>query len=255
MNPRLLARASLVLAAALSLPACIDGGPLAAHETLTETRPFEHGGSFELENVNGRVDVATWNEPEVRIVADKSASSRSLLRRLEVRIEGQGSRVSVFTQYPRRMAWFLGSGGQVNYRITLPADARVRVKTVNGRVEVDGVATEVRASTTNGSVEVKDAGGPVVVSTVNGSVTAGYRSRPPDAETRLSTTNGSLTLLLPEGTGGRLEAQTVNGSVENDFPLQSTDRSSRHRLTGRLGEGNGSIEMTTVNGSIHVARR
>jgi hypothetical protein len=251
---RLPTRASLVLAAAVASPACIDGGILPAHDTVKETRALDHGGSFELDNVNGRVLVSTWSEPEVRIEADKAASSRRMLHRLSVQVEGQGSLVRVHTQYPRH-PWFLGGGGRVDYKVTVPADARVRVKTVNGRVEVDGVASEVHASTTNGSVEVKDAGGAVVASCVNGSVTAGYRSRPVDADTRLSTTNGSVTLWLPEGTGGRLEAETVNGSVESDLPLQSTDRSSRHHLVGRLGDGRGSIELNTVNGSIRVARR
>ena len=244
----------MLLAATTAFPACIDGSALAAHDTVTDTRPLDHGGSFELDNVNGRVEVTTAPEAEVRIEADKAASSTSLLRRLDVQIEGQGSRVRVHTQYPH-MAWFLGSGGQVDYRITLPSDARVRVKTVNGRVVVDGVASEVRASTTNGSVDVKDAGGEVVASTVNGSVTARYRSRPADADTRLSTTNGSVTLFLPEGSGGRLEAETVNGSVQTDLPMQSTDRATRHHVVGRLGDGHGSIELKAVNGSIRVARR
>jgi len=254
MRLSVLAHASLALAAALSLPACIDGGPLAAHDSVKETRKLDPGGSFDLDNVNGRVEVSTWNEPQVRIEADKAASNRSILRRIEVQIEGEGSRVRVHTRYPHA-PWFLGGGGTVEYRITVPADARVEVKTVNGRVEIEGVAGAVRASTTNGAVEVKDAGGAIVASCVNGSVTAGYRSRPADADTRLSTTNGSVTLSLPEGTGGRLEARTVNGSVQNDLPLESTDTSSRRRLVGRLGKGSGSIELSTVNGSIHLERR
>jgi DUF4097 and DUF4098 domain-containing protein YvlB len=231
--------------------ACGVGGPLLAHDTQVETRPFEPAGEFSLENVNGRVTVVTWNEPRVRIEVEKGATTEARLRRLRVEIEGEGSRVSVRTHMP---SGFFGGGAKVDYRITLPPGARVRVSTVNGGLAIDGVTGAIRASTTNGRVEISGAAGAVEASTVNGGITAQYRTIDPDARSRFATTNGGITVSVPEGTGGRLEARTVNGGIRSDLRMDSTERSERHRLEGRLGSGRGALEVSTVNGAIHLRR-
>ena len=244
--------AALLAGPALSACVVVGGGLPLAHDTQVETRAFEPGGLFTLENVNGRVTVATWSEPRVRIEADKAASAESLLRGMRIEIAGEGPRVDVRTRMPG--GWLFGGGGQVEYRITLPADARVRVETVNGAIEIQGVAGELRASTTNGSVEIADAAGEVQASTVNGGIHARYRTASPDGRHRFSTTNGSITVAVPDGAGGRLEAATVNGSIQSDLTLESTGRATRRRLQGRLGKGRGSLELSTVNGSLHLRR-
>ncbi len=255
MQPRILARAASAAWLGLFSTACgLDAAFPSLREEVVETRSLEPGGQFSLENVNGQVSIATWNEPRVRIEAEKGASSASVLRALRVEIEGEGSRVAVRTRHPKG-SWLFGGGGRVRYRVKVPAEARVRVENVNGGVEIDGVGGEVRVSTTNGSVRVTEAASVVQASCVNGSVSTGYRTYPPEGRSRISTTNGSVTVSLPEGAGGRVEAETVNGSVDNELGLASTERASRRRLEGRLGSGDGKLEVSTVNGSIRLRRR
>lgn len=254
MQVNVLVRAAIAFCGPLSLAACIDGsGFPRIRDTVVETRALDPGGAFTLENVNGRVTVATWSEPRVRIEAEKAASSEARLRELRVEIDGEGRRVDVRTRMPG--GWLFGGGGsRVEYRITLPEGARVLVGTVNGSVEVTGVTGGLRASTTNGSVEVTDAAGAVEASTVNGGIRARYRVVDPEGRHSFSTTNGSISVSVGQGAGGRIEARTVNGSIESDLPLESTSRATRRRLEGRLGKGSGSLQMSTVNGSIHLRK-
>src|SRR5262249_45281806 len=150
--------AAPLLVAATS--ACVPGvGAFAARETQTEERALDAGGTFSLENVNGRVTVTTWGEPRVRIEAEKSAFSRARLRQLQVEIHGEGRQVDVRTRL--RGGWLFGGSGAVEYHITVPAGARVRVTNVNGSVEVRDLAGELRASTVNGGLEVADVSGNV----------------------------------------------------------------------------------------------
>ena len=255
MGVNIKVKAAIALGGALALAACVDGsGSPAIHETVVETRALDPGGVFTLDNVNGRVTVTTWSEPRVRIEAEKAAWSEARLRELRVEIDGEGRRVDVRTRMPRGTWLFGGGGSRVQYRITLPEGARVRVGTVNGSVEVTGVAGELRASTTNGSVEVTDAAGVVEASTVNGGIRARYRVVDSDSRHSFSTTNGSINVSVGPGAGGRVEASTVNGSIENELPLESTSRATRRRLEGRLGKGSGSLHLNTVNGSIHLRK-
>lgn len=255
MGTRILARAGFALLPTIALAGCHGADwPLAINESQVETRAFEPGGQFTLENVNGRVTVATWSEPRVRIEAEKSASSRARLDQLRVEIDGEGHRVSVRTRAPRGWGWFSGGGTKVDYRITLPADALVRVSTVNGRVAIEGMTGAVNVSTTNGRVEITDARGGVEASTVNGGITARYRALDAQAHHRLSTTNGPIAVWVPGGEGGRVAARTVNGGIHCDLALEATHRTGRHRLEGRIGKGNGSLELRTVNGPIRINR-
>ena len=245
--------AAAPLVAALSLSGCVAGEfGYSYRESVEETRPLASNGTFRLDNTNGRVTVATWDEPRVRIEAEKAAGSRHALRDLEVVVTGEGDRVTVETRYPRRH--WLGGSGKVDYHVSLPREARISVRSVNGRVEIDGVLGSVKASTVNGSVELTHVGGEVAASTVNGSVTASLTRLDPSARSEIETTNGAVRLTLPRDAGAEIEARTVNGRIHCDFELAEGGRSSRHRLEGRIGSGGARIELRTVNGSVRVDR-
>jgi len=241
-----------LLAAVVVLPGCfVDEVVLSARDRVEETRPFNPGGTFRLENSNGSIQIDTWDEPRVRIEAEKAASDRTTLEATRILVEGEGDRVEVRTRHPRR--FLFGPSGKVDYHVTLPARARIEVENVNGRLKITGIEGRVRASTVNGSVEVREAAGEVDVSAVNGSVEARCSEIDPRGRSRLSTTNGSVTLYLPRDASGEFEASTVNGRIRTDFDLD-TDRRGR-RLRGRLGKGDARFDLSTVNGSIGILRR
>ncbi len=244
------------ISAAVWLTACIDGGNFGAsvHETVDESRPLSPKGEFSLENTNGRVRVATWDEPRVRIEATKSAGSRRALDELQVVIESAADRVSVRTRQPHHHGFSFGRGGGVEYDVTVPRGARVSLRNVNGKVEVDGLAGALRASTVNGTVEANELGGEVEASTTNGSVEVQMTRVDPSGHNRLSTTNGSLRLVLPSDVGADVEAHTVNGQIRCDFDLPAGAQVSRKRLEGRIGGGGARFELRTVNGSAHIDR-
>jgi hypothetical protein len=255
MSNHRLSALALALLGALALGACgLPAAPLVAHDTVEETRALEPNGRFELENVNGRINLTTGFENEVRIEARRSAVSDDALERIQIEIEGEGDAVRVRTRYPRQKSWFMGGPrGKVDYDVTVPEGARVRVKTVNGHVKVEGLAGDLRVESVNGGLELDDLGGEVRAKTVNGGIHASFDGTPSGGNHRFNTVNGGIEVSLPEGTSGRLEATTVNGSIDCDLPLEVETRKKR-RLEGRLGPGGGSFKLGTVNGGIDVLR-
>jgi DUF4097 and DUF4098 domain-containing protein YvlB len=200
----------------LVLNGCVGGNfgtPFRA--TVDETRPLAANGEFSLENTNGSVRLTTWDEARVRIEAVKRARSERALEELKVEIVAEADRVSVRTRYPR--PHWLGNAGSVEYRVSVPRGARVRVSDVNGSVEVEVARVE------------------------------------PSGRSELHTTNGSVRLTLPRDASADVEASTVNGSVGCDFDL-ADGRKSRRKLEGRIGSGGARFEIGTVNGSVHVDR-
>ena len=175
-----------------------------------------------------------------------------MLEQIEVEIEGEGSEVRVKTRYPKGKGWFMnGNRGKVDYEITVPRGAEVRLKTVNGPVDVEGLHGDLRVESVNGGLDLADVGGEVRAKTVNGGIHADFDQVPGSARHRFETVNGGIDVALPEGTGGRLEAKTVNGSIDCDLPLEVTVKKKR-RLEGRLGPGDGHFDLGTVNGGIDV---
>jgi DUF4097 and DUF4098 domain-containing protein YvlB len=201
--------------------------------------------------VNGTVTIEAWEQDSIYIEAEKAANSEEALESIEVEIDGEGDWVEVKTRLPRSRAFF-GSGGKVDYFVKIPAQAKIQVETVNGKLQVEGIEGQVRATTVNGSVHIFDVSGEVESSTVNGSIEATYLDVDADGRHRFSTTNGSVTLRLPIDASGEFEARTVNGSIETDFPLEVSGKFGHRRLRGRLGEGSGTFDISTVNGSVKI---
>src|SRR5512144_2382910 len=93
--------AAAALAAAVGFTGCVDGPlGLAAHESIDVTKPLSATGRVTLQNTNGSVRVAAWDEPRVRIEAVKYAANERALRELDVAIEGQDDHVDVRSHMP-----------------------------------------------------------------------------------------------------------------------------------------------------------
>ena len=243
-----------VLSAAVGLAGCIDGGlGHGLRETVDQSRPLSPTGRLSLHNTNGSIHVATWDEPRVRIEATKTAATRRALEQTAVEIEGEGDRVSVRTRQPHG-GFFLHRAARVEYDVTVPRGARIELRDVNGRIEIDGVAGPVEVTTVNGTIEARGLGGEIDASTTNGSVEVAMDGLTATGRNRLRTTNGSLRLVLPGDVGAEIEAGTVNGSVSCSFDLAAGARVTRRKVEGRIANGGARFELRSVNGSVHIDR-
>lgn len=249
--------ALVLLSLVLIAPAC--GGDFhdrSVSESVEHTVALNPQGSFRIENPRGLIRVETWDRPEVLIKADKYAGSRQTLEDVRIEIKGEGDRVQVVTHLPEVFGFLGGSGGSVDYRITLPATVQLEAKTVNGQVEVEGVIGNLRVSTVNGSVTATDVEGEVRASTVNGRVEVSHRSLPAEAHHEYSCINGTVRVYLPESAAGRFHLDWVNGSVDSDFPLDlKSRRPGRQKVDTQLGEGQNDFQFSTVNGTIRILKR
>jgi len=51
-----------------------------------------------------------------------------------------------------------------------------------------------------------------------------------------------------------VRAETVNGEMDTDFPLTVMGKFGPRHLRGTIGNGGRSLELSTVNGSIHLRK-
>ncbi len=263
--PRVLLIAAAGTSAAVAIASSRSGSDVrSAPSTDRWSGTIQDGAQVRIDNVNGAVRVARSPDATVRIVTTRRARGRRP-EPLQLHVERRGADVvgcvvadgTECGSRTRRTGGLVRrlfrrySPTEVTVVVALPADARLRVTTVNGAITVADAARDVELSTVNGSIVVGSTDGAVRASTVNGGITARLDGTSRGAPLSLETVNGSVTALLPAGTNGALTASTVNGHIENDFaPVVRDTRSQRIAL----GVGGSPIALTTVNGSVRVAR-
>jgi hypothetical protein len=246
--------AALILAA---IPALAD----TLIERSDQTHPFP-GGMFTLDNVNGSVDILTWDRPEVRIEAEKRVEGRSregvesAMARLQIEVTPSRGGLRVRTRYPSSgenvIGWLSGSktSASVRYRITVPKQAKVSIDTVNASITTEGVEGGYELKTVNGRIEVSRGAGSLEASTVNGGIRVELLNT--RGQLKLETVNGSVHLAVPSETKADVHVSTVNGRIQSDLPLVGSEV-GRRSLRGSINGGGGiPVRVSTVNGSVRI---
>lgn len=207
---------------------------------------------------NGGVRVEAWDGSEIRVLARVQASGRDegqaaeVLRAIEIHSDG-----TLRAEGPSMRERDRSSDGSwaVSYQIRVPRSTDLDIETRNGGIAIAGVDGRITFDAMNGGIALTDVAGDVRGGTTNGGVRVrlgGDRWEGAGLEVR--TTNGGVTLEVPEGYSARLETGTVNGGMRTDFPLTVQGRVGR-RLEAVLGDGGPLVRVTTTNGGVRLARR
>ena len=217
---------------------------------FNQSYPLQPGGSFELQNVNGAIEVQGWDRNEVEVHAVKTAKQReSDLERVSIDVDAKPDAVSITTRYPQNE----GVEVAVEYIIHVPHGARVEhIGTVNGTLRIAGVESVEDLHTVNGNIEVFEAGGSVHAHTTNGNVHLELAHFHDKNGATAETTNGSLVLAVPSNTQADLEARCLNGNFFSELPIAMESSQRPREVHGKLGHGGFPIHLRTVNGGIRV---
>lgn len=244
-------RTLLVPAVLLSLVLAIAAVPgFAISKEFNQTYSLQPGGTFDLQNVNGTVEVQGWDRDVVEVHAVKTAKVReSDLQRVSIDVSAKPSGVSIQTRYPQDE----GVEVAVEYLIHVPHGAKVEhLGTVNGTLRVAGVDEVDDLRTVNGNIEVYEANSDVRAHTTNGNVRLELAHLHGVAATVAETTNGSVVLALPSNSEADLEARCLNGNFQSELPLALESTLKPREIHGKLGRGGSPIKLHTINGAIRV---
>jgi DUF4097 and DUF4098 domain-containing protein YvlB len=235
---------AFVLAVAYAAPC------YAFRNDFNQTYALQPGGSFDLQNVNGDVEVQGWDRDEVEIHAVKIAREKpSDLERVSIDVKAKPNSVSVATHYPQNE----GVEVAVEYTVHLPHTARVEhIGTVNGTLRISGMDTLLDLHSVNGNIEVYEAGGTVHARTTNGNLHIELAGLHDPGGASAETTNGSVLLAVPIGAQANLEALCMNGDFRSELPLTQQSSLRPREVRARLGRGGPPIRLRTINGSIRV---
>jgi hypothetical protein len=213
--------------------------------------PLQPGGTFELQNVNGAVEVQGWDRNEVEVHAVKTAKQReSDLERVSIDVDAKPGAVSVATRYPQDE----GVEVVVEYTIHVPHAAHVeRLATVNGTLRVSDVENIEVLRTVNGNIDVFESAGPVRARTTNGNIHIELAHVNAKDGMSAEAMNGSVVLALPPDAQADLDTRCLNGSFYSELPVAMKSTLSPREMHGRIGSGGPPIRLRTVNGGIRIS--
>ena len=141
----------------------------------------------------------------------------------------------------------------IDYELRVPAETRLDLRLVNGRMSARGISGEASLVMVNGPIDIEAAGGKQVYArTVNGPVRAVFLRDFTGA--RLKSINGGVKAVLPHGASFSCSLSQVNGDFEasSAFPLRIHSHPGSRRVSGEVNGGRHELRISTMNGDVEV---
>ncbi|HVG38587.1 MAG TPA: DUF4097 family beta strand repeat-containing protein [Pyrinomonadaceae bacterium] len=230
-------------------------------EEFHQTVPLAPDGRISLANINGDVRIKVWDRQEVQIDAVKTARSPEKIKEAEIVVEAQPEAVKVRTKYPNYMRspgddWRHENPASVEFTLTVPRRSRLhQIELINGAFEVADYPGDVRASCINGRVSARGLTGEARLSTINGPLQVTLDQLAEGKDVNLNSVNSRIELTIPSDASAQIKANTVHGSITNDFNLPiKRGRYVGRDLAGELGKGGTRIRIGNVNGPVVIRR-
>lgn len=258
----------------------------AAQRTYDKRLDAPPGGQLTFRADVGSVAVTGGDAPEVVVHADLEGSE-SFLSDFHISAERTPSGVTILARRTHK-DWSDTGPTRVRFTIEVPRNYPVDLDTSGGGLDVRNLNAAVRAATSGGSVLVQSVAGTVNVHTSGGRIDVADSTGNLDLDTSgggidirnddgkveahtsgggiqaqlranhgisLSTSGGSIIVLLPPNTRASVNAETTAGRVTSDFPLSAIETDDRSHVRGTIGGGGAPISLHTSAGDIRLERR
>jgi hypothetical protein len=211
-----------------------------------------------LEGVNGEVTIVgdlamtvARIEGRRRVRSNTRADALDFLGRLSVEVLDEGDTIAVRTRQPNQTG---GRSVIVDYEVTVPQRMAVRVASANGDVSVEGLEGSVSLTHANGQLLLARLVGDVEAALANGEIAADL-APPPGGVVDLRVVNGEIRLDVPVSVSAWLDASVVNGTISVVGLTIADGTTSTRSVRGRLGAGDGQIDLAVTNGTITLRGR
>ena len=226
--------------------------------------PLAEGGTIELENLNGSVEISGWDKNTVDVDGTKYANTETRLHEMKIDVQVTAGSVMIRTVPPidrhgnagARYVLHVPRHAELSNIVTSNAPIRVtdmdgaaHLRTSNGSVRVSDIRGMVDARTSNGPVELAGVTGDATLHTSNGSIHADVKKGRFEA----TTSNGSITARLIETDQSPVRLESSNGHIDltMEAPREVHARTSNSSITVHMPSSAGAmVRAHTTNSSV-----
>jgi hypothetical protein len=243
---------ALLACAAFACLALSGGGARAQQRFQKTYRPDRPTVRVLLLNRTGTIEIEGWEKQEIKVVAEMESPAAKFTPVMDK----AGLRIDVVGDTRGRE-----NVGDVNFRVYVPADAAVELKTMIGNISVRNLrgAAVVADVTSSGDIDLTGirAFG-VMASNISGNIFFDAELMRGGTYT-LHSTSGNINLRITGGSGFTLTALAPRTRVidlggfarTGDFHSQNDNRA----IHGKFGDGSARLMPTSLRGSIVFVSR
>jgi DUF4097 and DUF4098 domain-containing protein YvlB len=199
---------------------------------------------------NGGISIKGADRPDilVRAMVQSQGESEADARNTGAQVIVHTSGGAVQSDGPKTKNW------SVSYEIFIPRHTNLSLKTNNGGVSISGVESTVEFHAVNGGISLKDVGGYVHGETVNGGVSVSLAGASWTGQgLDVSTSNGGVSMKVPEQFSALLDVATVNGGMSIKMPNAPQLLKGEHHFNATVGTGGPLIRVRTHNGGVSIS--
>jgi len=212
-------------------------------------------GRLTVEEVrNGGATVKGWLRNDVLVrarveaSADTEAAAAGMVR--QVSVDTSGGQVRAIG--PESVN---DSGWSVTYEIFVPQTTDLTLKAHNGGIAISDVRGQIRFEGHNGGVRLNRVAGDVAGTTVNGGIQVNLTGATWEGrQLEVSTHNGGVSINMPSNYSGHFQAETQQGHIQTNFPVNVTGNQKPRNLDFQLGGSGPLIHVSTINGGVNMHR-
>ena len=222
---------------------CDHGGYHDRQSRFCELRE-QYLGALSKVNVdsgkNGGLSIRGWSNNSILVRtrveawAGSDTAATEIARQVRIDISGDQMRPVGPEQIDE-------SGWSVSFEVFVPQNTSLTLQTLNGGISVSDVRGDLRFRAQNGGITLKRVAGSISGATVNGGI-----------HLELAGNTGGVTVAIPQNYSAHIQAATVNGAIQSNFPITVDGNLRPANLDFNLGSGGPLIHITTTNGSVKL---
>ena len=124
------------------------------------------------------------------------------------------------------------------------------IETSSGEQELKNIKSQNSSFlTSSGDIEIYNFTGDINITTSSGDIHLDYKTF--NNNVGITASSGDVKVILPSNSNFNLDANTSSGEIESNFPVTITGK-LKNNLSGKVGNGTNSINITTSSGDISI---
>jgi DUF4097 and DUF4098 domain-containing protein YvlB len=200
-------------------------------EEVDEQYTASPGLKLEVLNVNGDIDIITYNGDQILLDGVKRADRAQDLDLMELVVTQSGDEIELKVEHTEDISNLHGDSFDLSLRV--PDNIVLeKVKSVNGDVHIQSTEEVVEVETTNGAIRVD-------MRTINSNL-------------NIDTTNGPVDVYVNPDLDLTFDISTVNGGITISGVVVNLSDDAPDYKRGDMGSGGYEIFVDTVNGNVRV---
>ena len=226
-----------------------------AEATYTTELPITSQMRIRIEGISGDIELEGHDNITAmtltaykRVGSDSQVDASLNLNQLDVLVDDQIDQILIKTLQPQNTQ---GRQYTVDYHIIVPNHLAAEVIVDNGDINALNLQNWLVVDAMNGNVYLSNLSGGVSVNLSSGSISSSM-VLPLLGEIILFTDNGDIDLDIPSSTSATFAALVTNGLISTSNLEFFSVIQTTHSLNGTLGNGEGMIDLESINGYIRV---